>query len=87
MPPAGRGLSSCRPVVDGPESGAVFPGGRPVDGIDGIDGIDRIDGIDEVGRRVQCTMQNAQCTMGEGAARRQAGAGGAAAERPPNLQS
>ena len=33
------------------------------------DAIDRIDAIDEVGRGyVQCTMHNAQCTMGEGAA-------------------
>ena len=50
-----------------------------------VDAIDRIDAIDEVGRRVQCTMQNAQCTMGEGAGRRRASAGGFAAPHAHKL--
>ena len=60
-----------------PAAEEVFPEGRPVDAID------RIDAIDEVG----CggVMRNAKCGMGEGAAKRRAGAGGAAAPRPPKL--
>lgn len=71
-------LRACRPVVDGPEPGAGFPARRPVDAIDRID---------EVGRRVLCTMQNAQCTMEEGAGGRRAGAGGAAAAHTPKRAS
>lgn len=82
--------SSRRPVVVGPEPGAGFPGGRPVDTID------RIDAIDKVGRAQVPSNQAAtpdfvdfvdcvDCV--EGSVKRRAGAGGAAAAHPPKRAS
>ena len=67
-----------------PAAEEVFPEGRPVDAIDQIDAIDEV-GCGGVMRNAQCAMRNAKCGMGEGAAKRRAGAGGAAAPRPPKL--